>query len=1149
MTENKKKFTGTVEVLTWGTHDGAGNGLLHFLDKDLFGGNVGHASIKMSIPATEENKKILDEENTTYKVIKTQTQKAYKEEDKWKRSQTDIYEEEYYEVYWSWWPKNKKDDKFTLETDLNKDRIDERAGVDFPVRKKFKDMFQKRMQRGRLGGRKITEGPFSIIHQRDLSDEDVESFALDYEELNKQNLMKSCQILFNKIRGHGYDFESDPNKKKDALKILSEIDIPENGSIDLNSHTVDGKLLFYVLCDSLAFLDLSINSKFPDISKFTQKDLDLFKKLLVKKGKKTVDGKIGTTEKILLNKIFGEQWEAAVSSNQFLTSQDCSTLLDMTVEKYTKTRKEHLEIPELKKEKFHQSVENKTTQLAQKSKYCREMQQCLNHAQKILDNFDSLDVDGINFHFKLSSETDVPSHHTKDKMKEILEAYIVALQEKTEILGVEIGEHWTAKAKEDALHSIIMRDNKIKKIIASASRTKKLNTKTEDGISLYAANNWEMPYLSSNHLKNKQQIRSLEHLHKITLTDNSISLSEKSQNNLDELFNGTTTEWRTHILDLTSISANEKKDIDILIELRKKDISDKIELLKTKNTQITNRIKHLNETMKPKAIENLSNEQILMFVKKIGEEAEPEFLKRKTEHELLSKKRKSLPEVASTYEDDYQSWGLAPDHTVELPLGNDIDAMNLRDMLIRMNEIKKEEEFDLSINNCSVTAGSIIAAGAPKRLKPFAKKLALGAIGNPQTVYSSALEIRNHIGNKKHVSLLDKTSLYNWSPLKISTNIIGKQIYKLLNKKEKIINKVVAAGVLLFFSPISLTYGIIKNILQPLKSLRNNRSIFKYLNSSSSKKMSWKAIKLVSYLSIGISSIISAPTALVSYTTNKVIKYINKMKNNRKLSKSSFNENTNGAEVDNRISQADKEKGEKIKERVIGHFIEISGLEAIDALNQMYEVLLKDFNKVPIFSPEQQQTVNSYLETQEDYVKDYYSQRFDNVLRKANRISIEEAELHEVAEHLLNIGSSDRTNSSEHQELSSYKATSQGWQVKPIVISFPENDIIDKAKMNFYVEKIIASSSQKTFTLSADSLKGIDYSNTTHTKFLNDICTELYNTGITIEINDNILSALSEQNPECSTKLKLFSEKHTVSTPAHISSQSSKEKKILDRPE
>lgn len=45
-----------VTVRTWGTKASKGNGMLNFMDQQLFGGDVGHASINMKLPINETTK-------------------------------------------------------------------------------------------------------------------------------------------------------------------------------------------------------------------------------------------------------------------------------------------------------------------------------------------------------------------------------------------------------------------------------------------------------------------------------------------------------------------------------------------------------------------------------------------------------------------------------------------------------------------------------------------------------------------------------------------------------------------------------------------------------------------------------------------------------------------------------------------------------------------------------------------------------------------------------------------------------------------------------------------------------------------------------------------------------------------------------------
>ena len=45
-----------VQVSTWGTKSTNSNGFDNFMDQELFGGNVGHASINMKLPINNETK-------------------------------------------------------------------------------------------------------------------------------------------------------------------------------------------------------------------------------------------------------------------------------------------------------------------------------------------------------------------------------------------------------------------------------------------------------------------------------------------------------------------------------------------------------------------------------------------------------------------------------------------------------------------------------------------------------------------------------------------------------------------------------------------------------------------------------------------------------------------------------------------------------------------------------------------------------------------------------------------------------------------------------------------------------------------------------------------------------------------------------------
>lgn len=52
---------GYAEVITWGTEQGGGNGLLAQVRAKFKGGNIGHAAIRLTIPADEAAKSLIEQ--------------------------------------------------------------------------------------------------------------------------------------------------------------------------------------------------------------------------------------------------------------------------------------------------------------------------------------------------------------------------------------------------------------------------------------------------------------------------------------------------------------------------------------------------------------------------------------------------------------------------------------------------------------------------------------------------------------------------------------------------------------------------------------------------------------------------------------------------------------------------------------------------------------------------------------------------------------------------------------------------------------------------------------------------------------------------------------------------------------------------------
>lgn len=222
-----------VKIHTWGTHDKPTNGMDNFAKQHFFGGNVGHASIVMTLPVNDETKALVEKycyEQTfaeykaglkfwpryflTYEhyvsqvakripfTLKTQQTPLLKHNEEGQLEKTDelASETQIYEIEFSWWPST--DSPVFLST-LEEDRRDEREAKHFEYSDQAKAYLQpeERIHNGLLGGQMMTYAPRSVLHQRDLNDAQLDKAALilELESLNEQ--LKAEDLLLSKIQG------------------------------------------------------------------------------------------------------------------------------------------------------------------------------------------------------------------------------------------------------------------------------------------------------------------------------------------------------------------------------------------------------------------------------------------------------------------------------------------------------------------------------------------------------------------------------------------------------------------------------------------------------------------------------------------------------------------------------------------------------------------------------------------------------------------------------------------------------------------------------------------------------------------------------------------------------------------------------------
>ncbi|MBS0285843.1 MAG: hypothetical protein JSR17_00585 [Proteobacteria bacterium] len=167
----------SVTVTTWGTSLDGGNGMAHYLESNLLGGNVGHASITVTFLADEAGRKLVEKYCLQDPPIPFQRvlQTGYD-------ANGNVVKNEVYQVYFSWWPKEKTDkgerSEFALSENVNEDSDAERAGVDVgamepSIQTELGLEQEERNAYGRVGARKMKLGVHEIRHENrgDLSEQ------------------------------------------------------------------------------------------------------------------------------------------------------------------------------------------------------------------------------------------------------------------------------------------------------------------------------------------------------------------------------------------------------------------------------------------------------------------------------------------------------------------------------------------------------------------------------------------------------------------------------------------------------------------------------------------------------------------------------------------------------------------------------------------------------------------------------------------------------------------------------------------------------------------------------------------------------------------------------------------------------------------
>jgi hypothetical protein len=178
-----------VVVQTWGTTaDTSASGMLYYYDKDLFGGNVGHAALELRLPLGQMElvKQYCDKSSNDRSAIPYVVTKC---------AETS---EEYIAVRFSWWPGDEM--QYYLESSLMDDRINERDGHDVSKYTMSNNIeLEEVYVKGQLGERKIKLAPIG------LSDVVDEPEIEEYLRLHTEKQKFSTDIAGIKFLKNKYD--------------------------------------------------------------------------------------------------------------------------------------------------------------------------------------------------------------------------------------------------------------------------------------------------------------------------------------------------------------------------------------------------------------------------------------------------------------------------------------------------------------------------------------------------------------------------------------------------------------------------------------------------------------------------------------------------------------------------------------------------------------------------------------------------------------------------------------------------------------------------------------------------------------------------------------------------------------------------------
>lgn len=201
-----------VHVYTWGTdnYDGSADynrGMSNAAGALLWGGNVGHASLLLTLADTQQNRALVEEylEDTDipfeYKTYRTK-EIIFQKSGESKISDENAYEENVIEIYFSWWPDN-TNNTFIFNTFLQ-DCEQERSGLDVHYDPQWREFLTPTIEKAPWGVGQwvkptITLGPGLTTHEKNLSSQEVSVLRTYQRAYANRERIKAAFILINEL--------------------------------------------------------------------------------------------------------------------------------------------------------------------------------------------------------------------------------------------------------------------------------------------------------------------------------------------------------------------------------------------------------------------------------------------------------------------------------------------------------------------------------------------------------------------------------------------------------------------------------------------------------------------------------------------------------------------------------------------------------------------------------------------------------------------------------------------------------------------------------------------------------------------------------------------------------------------------------------